>query len=105
MILHFEDKIAAFSLQADRKVERVLSDFDFGSSNCYTDKDGNASGYYFVFINEDLPQEKEIEIELKCEGFIKVTGLYSVPELNIENKSFIEVLNAVKQYYINKKAA
>jgi len=105
MILHFEDKIAAFSLQADKKIDRILSDLDFGCSNCYTDQDGNASGYYFVFINEDIPQEKEIEIELESgAGFKEIHGLYTVPELQLENKSFLEVIKAVQLFY-NKKAA
>lgn len=52
----------------------------------------------FVFSDGDLSRQLDVEITYASE----IPGLYTVPELGVENVTFKEVLEAVKRYYEEK---
>lgn len=105
MILNFKDIGSGFKLVNSSIEEKDLKSEDTEMFD-YMDKYENEVALCFVSFIPDLNnflkyEDKNIEYTAKE----KHEGTYTVPELNIENKSFIEVLKAVYGYYKNKVKA
>ncbi|OMH40208.1 hypothetical protein [Desulfurobacterium indicum] len=103
-VLHFEDRELAFALDSGKEGEGVDFSGEFGD-NIYDDN-GVICFYNYAF--RSLNGEGDVFRELK--GLIEdvelfenqIKGLYTVPELGVENATFKEVLEAVKRYYEEK---
>jgi hypothetical protein len=98
MILHFEDVKSGFRLKAGKVGSR---EFHFSSLlvEVLTNDKGEATFVDWVFMSSPI---EDLRIELNYAKNIKIPGLYTVPELGIENVTFVEVLESVKKYYEEK---
>jgi len=101
MILHFEASDTYFQLE-DKSVD-ILSFPEHEELTSYypeaeTAVDSNGNLRFFGFELWGSPEQQLNE--LICNPLIsQIPGLYTVPELGVENATFKEVLEAVKQYY------
>jgi len=104
MILHFEAEDFFFRLE-DTSVANVLSLPEHEKIEAYypeaetaIDKDGNIRLFAFELWKSPGQLDSLIENPL----ISQIPGLYTVPELGVENATFKEVLKAVKRYYEEK---
>ncbi len=49
--------------------------------------------------------DEELEEDIETARRLNISGRYDVPELGVENATFVEVLEAVKRYYQAKRQA
>lgn len=102
MILHFKDEIAGFNLKSEKDNEKLKNTlYELGLVDSSIDSKGYITHFSCVFFSEGVSEAENIDLKLSESEYDKVIGSYTVPELNIENKSFLEVMNAVKQYYLD----
>jgi hypothetical protein len=100
MELHFKDGIVGFYLTTKEKNSEASDQYDLGLVEFSNNEKGEIFHFAFTFYQESLSQPENIDIELNnSPDYKKIAGTYTVPELNINNRPFIDVLNAVKNYY------
>ena len=99
--LHFEDfGFGGFRLE-DRTVDYLnLPEFEeltahYPEIETAIDKEGNIHLFTFE-IWQSIDQLDDL---LEDPLLSKIPGIYTVPELGVENATFREVLEAVKKYY------
>jgi hypothetical protein len=103
MILEFKDGGAGFRLESpelDKYDEQDLSEEytgEFGD-NVWTNEDGEIVHYDYAFRHDS----DTLDFEIKEIDKYKVEGLYTVPQLNLRDVIFKEVLKAVRRYYLQK---
>ncbi len=62
-------------------------------------KNGEIAFVDWPFLNNPL---KELEVELSFFKKQHISGRYEVPELGLKNATFVEVLEAIRNYYAQK---
>jgi hypothetical protein len=100
MFLHFEDVKSGFRLKADKVGNK---EFPFPSLlvEVLTNDQGEVTFVDWVFMSSP---DEDLRLELSyMENRIEIPGLYTVPELGVENATFKEVLEAVKKYYEDER--
>ena len=104
VILHFEDRELGFALDSGKEGEGVDFSGEFGD-NIYDDN-GTICFYNYAFrsLNGEGDIFKELQHLVEDVRLFenRIKGTYTVPELGIENATFVEVLEAVKRYYEEK---
>lgn len=107
MILEFNDEIAAFILKAPdlNYVDKNLSDKYSGEigDNVLVNRNREIILYSYAFA-DDAVKELELEIGYLVNQNKKIKGKYTVPQLNLKDVSFKEVLEAIRHYYRQKLA-
>ncbi len=99
MLLHFKDVKSGFRLKGDEIGSEELS-FPSLLVEVLTNKRGEVTFVDWVFMSSPI---EDLEFELSyLKDKVEVPGLYTVPELGVENATFKEVLEAVKRYYEEK---
>ena len=99
MLLHFEDVKSGFRLKADRIGDKELP-FPSLLVEVLTNNQGEVTFVDWVFMSSPV---EDLKFELSyVKDRIEIPGLYTVPELGVENATFKEVLEAVKKYYETK---
>ncbi len=106
MKLEFKEQPFGFTLEAEGINRDELKEVEFEDVAPYIDFYATQSGKIgFVswpFFENPI---RELEVEI---GYLRqnnVPGRYDVPELGIENATFVEVLEAIRKYYRAKKQA
>jgi hypothetical protein len=104
VVLHFEDwGYDGFRLE-DKSINPLkLSEHEELSSfypEIETSIDEKGNIRFFTF--EIWKSIEQLDNLLKDSILQKIPGYYTVPELGIENVSFIEVLKTIKKYYEKK---
>ena len=102
-VLRFVETLGGFYLE-DPEVEEEKVIEGYYSLNPFpfqVDAEKNSKEVvFFDFVFFDGDPLRQIEIEMECAN--EIPGLYTVPELGVENATFKEVLEAVKRYYEEK---
>ena len=100
-VLHFEDRDLGFALDSGKEGEGVDFSGEFGD-NIY-DSNGVICFYNYAFrsLNGRGNVFRELENLVRYVELFEnqIKGLYTVPELGVENATFREVLEAVKRDY------
>ncbi|WP_456436964.1 hypothetical protein [Desulfurobacterium sp.] len=104
MKLHFEETFSGFRLIGPYDREKSLVGYySYAPFSAQADAHPETKEIiYFslVFYYPDVDPINQLNTEINYAG--KVPGLYTVPELGVENVTFKEVLEAVKRYYEEK---
>jgi hypothetical protein len=99
MKLKFEPYEFGFSLKNSIPIKNLKED-DFIDVSPHIDflvtKEGEVAFVNWPFLKNPI-QELELEISFLKKNHIP--GQYEVPELNLKNATFVEVLESVKRYY------
>lgn len=101
MKLKFIDQHAGFLLKSTLNNLAEKSNNDLSGmvgDNCEINKKNIV---YFDYAFR-LPPNYDIEGIINDAKEYNIQGTYTVPELNIKNVSFVDVLEAVKKYYVEK---
>ena len=103
LTLQFKEDSAGFHLVAPEPVEVFDSDLtgEIGHQVC-EDGRGNIAEYSLAFYQDPV---KELANWIDEARRLNIPGRYDVPELGIENATFVEVLEAIKKYYQAKALA
>ena len=65
----------------------------------------NGVFYQMEILNGDKNIQETMDWHIQQARRLNIPGRYDVPELGIENATFVEVLEAIKKYYQAKKQA
>ncbi len=102
--LSFKDMELGFALESDLEGNGVDFSGEFGDA--IYDLDGHIVFYDYAFrsLNGEGDIFRELENLVRDVELFgsQIKGLYTVPELSVENATFKEVLEAVKRYYEEK---
>ena len=106
MRLEFKEQPFGFTLEAEGVNRDGLEEVEFENVAPYIDFYATQSGEIgFVswpFFEKPI---RELEVEIEYLRQNNIPGRYDVPELGIENATFVEVLEAVRRYYQAKRQA
>ena len=101
-ILKFWDSGAGFSLYNPRLPDELeYEDYEFAEKALH-DERGIIELFRHTFITD---MERELNSIIQDARRLNIPGRYDVPELGIENATFVEVLEAVRKYYQAKALA
>ena len=104
--LKFKDHELGFSLESE--MEDNGFDFSGEFGDAIYDLNGHIVFYDYAFrsLNGEGNIFRELQHLIEDVELFKnrIKGTYTVPELGIENATFVEVLEAVKRYYEEKLA-
>jgi hypothetical protein len=104
MKLKFEPYEFGFSLKNSIPVENLKED-DFVDISPHIEflvtKEGEIAFVDWPFLERPV---RELEVEISFLKKNRIPGHYEVPELGLKDATFVEVLEAVRDYYARKLA-
>ncbi len=101
-VLKFWDSGEGFSLYDPTLVDELeYEDYEFAEKALHDEK-GAIELFRHTFITD---MRKELDSIVQDARRLNIPGRYDVPELGIENATFVEVLEAVRKYYRAKRQA
>lgn len=107
MLLHFRDYGPGFTLGEEKELDsrnEKLEDIIYEEFPEYIIlvNDSNEIEFLDYYFVGDIPISSNIDLFKNFVGNLPIKGLYTVPELNLENVTFNEVLKAVKDYFLQE---
>ncbi len=99
-ILRFSDTGAGFSLfdPAFKGDLLALEDYEIGDQALHDEK-GEVVGFSETFMEKGL---EPLSYYIQEARRLNIPGRYDVPELGLKDATFVEVLEAVRDYYVRK---